>query len=361
MAGTPTTNYNIPTYADTDAPDLSGAYNNAMGIIDTQLKANADAIESASTGNYTGNVPIVVNNEERTIGVAAAAVGTDGTGSASGVVAVTGKASAIGSGVALDSVVVPNARAVADYVAAHGGTAYTAGAGISISGTTISAPLSKGITASNVEDVKTDGLNTSFQGTVRAICEDASSVDALCDGSVNNSAHGWPGGSVPSIVTMKTYVAQKMAAAGAAYTGTAPVVVDNGSHTISVSQSTASGIGEDGSPLGGTAGTVMKLRAENSEGALRLDTGTGAYQHVTTAEFVKYYVQGHTPDASTSVKGLVQLTSDMDTANSTYAITGRSIANQRNSESCLPISVSALSNLVYNPASGMVFYKAPTE
>ena len=30
MAGTPTTNYQLPTYADTDAPDLTGAYNQAM-------------------------------------------------------------------------------------------------------------------------------------------------------------------------------------------------------------------------------------------------------------------------------------------------------------------------------------------
>ena len=43
MAGTPTTNYDLPTYADSDAPDLTGAYNAAMTAIDTQMKANADA------------------------------------------------------------------------------------------------------------------------------------------------------------------------------------------------------------------------------------------------------------------------------------------------------------------------------
>lgn len=42
MAGTPTTNYQLPTYADTDAPDLTGAYNQAMEKIDTQMKANSD-------------------------------------------------------------------------------------------------------------------------------------------------------------------------------------------------------------------------------------------------------------------------------------------------------------------------------
>ena len=42
MAGTPTTNYQLPTYADTDAPDLTGAYNQAMEKIDTQMKTNSD-------------------------------------------------------------------------------------------------------------------------------------------------------------------------------------------------------------------------------------------------------------------------------------------------------------------------------
>ena len=46
MAGTPTTHYNLPTYADSDAPDLTGAYNQAMGIIDTQMNASETAIDS---------------------------------------------------------------------------------------------------------------------------------------------------------------------------------------------------------------------------------------------------------------------------------------------------------------------------
>lgn len=51
MAGTPTTHYQLPTYADADAPDLTGAYNQAMGKIDTQMNANKTAI-----GNLTGRV-----------------------------------------------------------------------------------------------------------------------------------------------------------------------------------------------------------------------------------------------------------------------------------------------------------------
>lgn len=48
MAGTPTTNYQLPTYADTDAPDLTDAYNQAMKKIDTQMKTNSDEAESAT-------------------------------------------------------------------------------------------------------------------------------------------------------------------------------------------------------------------------------------------------------------------------------------------------------------------------
>lgn len=53
MAGTPTTNYQLPTYADTDAPDLTGAYNQAMEKIDTQMKANSDETASATSAAGT--------------------------------------------------------------------------------------------------------------------------------------------------------------------------------------------------------------------------------------------------------------------------------------------------------------------
>lgn len=53
MAGTPTTNYQLPIYADTDAPDLTGAYNQAMEIIDTQMKTNSDEAASATSAAAT--------------------------------------------------------------------------------------------------------------------------------------------------------------------------------------------------------------------------------------------------------------------------------------------------------------------
>lgn len=53
MAGTPTTNYALPTYANADAPDLTGAYNSAMTKIDTQMKKNEGSI-SALTARVDG-------------------------------------------------------------------------------------------------------------------------------------------------------------------------------------------------------------------------------------------------------------------------------------------------------------------
>lgn len=53
MTGTPTTNYQLPTYAATDAPDLTGAYNQAMKKIDTQMKTNSDKAASATSAAGT--------------------------------------------------------------------------------------------------------------------------------------------------------------------------------------------------------------------------------------------------------------------------------------------------------------------
>lgn len=40
-----TTNYNLPTYEGTDAPNLITGYNAAMAIIDTTMKNIADNVE----------------------------------------------------------------------------------------------------------------------------------------------------------------------------------------------------------------------------------------------------------------------------------------------------------------------------
>lgn len=50
-----TTNYSLPTYQGTDSPNLISGYNVAVGTIDTQMKANADAAAAASTAAATAD------------------------------------------------------------------------------------------------------------------------------------------------------------------------------------------------------------------------------------------------------------------------------------------------------------------
>ena len=332
MAGTPTTNYNIPTYADTDAPDLSGAYNDAMGIIDTQLKANADAIESASTGNYTGTAPITVDNEGRTIGVQYAAVNEEGVPVTRGAVDVTGVANNITSSSALNGTKVPNLRAVADYVAAHGGTAYTAGAGIEISGSTIRAKTA----------------TSAAYGAVTVL--NAEDPTSLVDGRSYAEGDFY----VPTAYTLKAYVESKMASAGAAYTGTAPVVVDNGSHTISVNIAP-----------GTTQSDGVISRYNDSASALDNDSNdlaSALASVVPSLNVMKAYVGLRTPDASTSVKGLVQLANGSTVTDNSSALTPAScgvfMQTIRNNRAKQAVDVQSLAGKLFvDPITGLVFYK----
>lgn len=254
MAGTPTTNYSIPTYADTDAPDLSGAYNDAMDIIDTQLKANADAIESASTGNYTGTNPITVDNGQRTISVGTATPGGDGATSGLGVVRVSGKSSDIGTEAEINGSTVPNAKAVADYVQS------------------------------------------------------------------------------------------KMAAAGAAYTGTAPIVVDNGSHAISIN-------------------SAKQLLNNNYESFLtQIQASADNYRGFIGASYP--VVEG--VDVANSIWAAHDVTHNWPAAlcvPNLNAVMGLIIQNQIKDKNgaTQQLTVGMLKNLWVNPNTGSVFYKAPTE
>lgn len=60
MPGTPTTHYQLPTYAPNDPPDLEGAYNEAMMKIDEQMEANeqmaTDALAEAAAATEKANV-----------------------------------------------------------------------------------------------------------------------------------------------------------------------------------------------------------------------------------------------------------------------------------------------------------------
>ena len=348
MAGTPTTNYKIPTYADTDAPDLSGAYNDAMDIIDTQLKANADAIKSASTGNYEGTAPIVVNNEERTVGVAAAAVGADGTGSASGVVAVTGKASAIGSGVALDSVVVPNARAVADYVAAHGGTAYTAGNGILISGTSIYTKNVNDVSSNGGSDSIAEGgtIDPSWRGTAVGMVSKGSDIDRLA--ALNDAQHGWPGSMVPSLTALKQYVESKMAAAGAAYTGTAPIAVNAVSRTISI----------NGASIISTNTADAFVSAMKGNQNAYLNYGGSSLPVVDQAAALKTITDAHKVENNWPAARVVPTVSAARNLAYESVQAMLTTSNMSQTAATTPLTTEMLANLYVTP-SGMVVYKAP--
>lgn len=74
MAGTPTTNYQLPTYADTDAPDLTGAYNHAMEKIDKQMKTNSD--EAASAKSEAGTAKSTADSALKTANANEAAITT---------------------------------------------------------------------------------------------------------------------------------------------------------------------------------------------------------------------------------------------------------------------------------------------
>ena len=50
-----TTNYNLKKYQGTDAPNLINGYNASIDIIDTQMKANADAASAAASAASTAD------------------------------------------------------------------------------------------------------------------------------------------------------------------------------------------------------------------------------------------------------------------------------------------------------------------
>ena len=272
MAGTPTTNYNIPTYADTDAPDLSGAYNDAMGIIDTQLKANADAITTASK-EYTGENGVAVEGtvikgypaggatysggtvQYDTQGVVTF-VGSGSVETVNAIVADTSNGESPNQGKAV--VTVPNVYAMNEFVNAKvadaGGTQYTAGTGVTISDGTISTRRAGNITGSNIDTIISTGIPDSYAGHAIAFTTDGTTIDALAADSSED--HNFPNATLVTASALKAYVESKMASAGVAYTGTAPIVVDNGSHTIGVNPVVPSTSSDSDNIVLGTRGVV---------------------------------------------------------------------------------------------------------
>lgn len=315
MAGTPTTNYNIPTYADTDAPDLSGAYNDAMGIIDTQLKTNADAT-AAKQDKLTAGSGIEIQGNE---------------------ISAT----------------------------ATGGTEYTAGNGILINGETISNKQATHVDSTNITSIESGTIPANYIGGVKATATNADVIDRLA--AIDDAEHGYAGAAVPTVKALKGYVEQKMAAAGAAYTGTAPIIVNNDTREIRITAGTDISF-SDGSYTAGSPGVVVPM---NSDATVNFfNTGdlppSSGGPLMVSGEGVRAWVLSRTPDATTSMKGLVQLATGHDVNTSSAAITPAGVTNMmqhlRDDRATQTIDVQALAGRLFvDTATGLVFYKAPTE
>lgn len=336
MAGTPTPNYQFPTYAETDTPNLAGAYNQAVNAIDAKIKEVADSVSSG------GDVP-------------------DATSTTKGIAKLY-DSTTIGDSTQDDGGVTP--AAMKNYVhekVSEEPQEYTAGAGILIEGTKISARGAYTISSDTIDTVESTGLPTESPGTVVAACSESSLVDRIV--AVNNAEHGWPGGAVPTVQVLKDYVESKMVAAGAAYTGTFPVVVDNEAKTISVQQcGTTTYDAEDGFAVG-TVGCVPYGRMVNIDAYNAMLTDTGASNRaeavgsVPSVALMSQAIAQATPDASTSVKGLVQLDDTLNTNKADKALTGKAFrfADGIYNSSSRALTVADLSRLMVNEATGLVY------
>ena len=101
-----TTNYNLPQYVGTDKPTYLGDFNTAMGAIDTQMKANADAASAAgstatSASNAIGALASLTTTDKST--VVAAINEVDGVADTGGSTLIVGVGSAVGTTTAFSS------------------------------------------------------------------------------------------------------------------------------------------------------------------------------------------------------------------------------------------------------------------
>ena len=256
MAGTPTPNYNFPTYAETDVPDLAGAYNQAVNAIDAKIKEVADTIPSS------GSVP-------------------DATSTTKGIAKLY-DSTTVGAGTQDDGGITP--KAVDDKIdGSLTGYApkFTATAPVTYSENKI------GIRYSNPT---ADGSQNGYGAVqVTGKQQDVANANSLTTATV------------PNVKAVKDYVDAKVPTEQQAYTGTAPIVVDNDSHAISVSGATPS-----------------------TNGVVRLAKGIGP----------SHDGKAVTPEVIRAMKDSVELT---------------------------PVTVDILKNLYYAPLTGLVFYKAPSE
>lgn len=323
MAGTPTPNYQFPTYAETDTPNLAGAYNQAVNAIDAKIKEVADTIPSGA------DVP---DANSTTKGIAKLYDSTT-----------------VGAGDQDDGSITP--KAVDDKIdglLTGYAPKFTAAAPITYSGNQI------GIRYSNPA---ADGTQNGY-GAVQVTGKQSDVANA---NSLTTA-------TVPNVKAVKDYVDAKVPIEQQAYTGTAPIVVDNGSHTISVSGAQASTSADGNNLTLGNRGVVDIIDTQSAYFAVKSHANDNKkpdwYARAYNSAASVGLVINATPDASTSAKGLVQLTDQPSSANSTLAVTGKGVTTlftNRGQQSNTAVTVDLLKYLYYDTVTGLVYCKPPTE
>ena len=303
MAGTPTPNYNFPTYAETDVPDLAGAYNQAVNAIDAKIKEVADTIPSDV------DVP-------------------DATSTTKGIAKLY-DSTTIGDSTQEDGGVTPAALKAA-----------VEGASVDVSGKadkfTATAPITYsenkiGIRYSNPS---ADGSQNGY-GAVQVTGKQQDVANA----------HSLTTATVPNVKAVKDYVDAKVPTEQQAYTGTTPITVDSSQRTIGIKRATQLLDGNYQSYLNGMKESAQATITNNSGAGYPIVDGTRAANAILAAHSsangwpAAYCI----PNLITS-KGLISNSRDSDRAGATQQLT-----------------VDMLKNLWVNPTTGSVFYKAPSE
>lgn len=331
MAGTPTPNYQFPTYAETDTPNLAGAYNQAVNAIDAKIKEVADRVSSG------GDVP-------------------DATSTTKGIAKLYDSAT-VGAGDQDDGGITPKAvdDKIGDSLSGYA-PKFTAAAPITYSGNQI------GIRYSNPA---ADGAQNGY-GAVQVTGKqsDVAKADSLTTAIV------------PNVKAVKDYVDAKVPTEQLAYTGTAPIVVDTESHQISVNGAVNTTYDAESGFTIGAPGVVSNgtITSQDVYNAIWRDEDAAnrnaAMASLMTAYAVNRAIASATPNATTSVKGLVQLTDTFIPSNSSNAATPKCVNSalaaitssweSLQTAATTPLTTEMLANLYVTP-SGMVVYKAPTE
>ena len=322
MAGTPTPNYQFPTYAETDTPNLAGAYNQAVNAIDAKIKEVADTIPSGA------DVP-------------------DANSTTKGIAKLY-DSSSIGDSTQEDGGVTPAAmKAAVD------------GASVDVSGKADKFTVKDPITYS--------GNQIGVRAAVPDDPSKSKGIVAVTGGQANiANATDLKSIIVPNVKAVKDYVDAKVSVEQQAYTGTAPIVVNNGEHTISVSGATAATSSDSDNLVLGNRGVVDIIDTQSAYNAVKRHAGDTSkpdwFARAYNSAVSVGLVINATPDASTSMKGLVQLNGDgTDSTNKTLAMTASSTVKLMKAvgqQTVQKVTVQDLANNLYiSPSTGLVFWK----